>query len=159
MSCSTKTISLPHFEPLTLLKVFGLVNFIILVSERCCFASCGTPCCGGTRFAFSIIAFVASLAGTIIGAVGPVSIDLFSIFGASLGSLSKLVSTTSPGITFAWGPGFACAIVACLLQAGALALTSISFCTKPTPKQQVVMNQNNHASGYGQTTQSPLSRV
>ena len=71
--------------------------------------------------------------------------------------------TSSTTVTFAtyvtsgggsWAAGFACAIIATLLQAAALALIAVAFCAKADPKQQVVMSQNNFASGYSQNAQS-----
>jgi len=56
-----------------------------------------------------------------------------------------------------WGPGFGCSIASCLFQAIALALVAMAYCSKPSPNKAV--SSQNLASGYGQTTQSPLSRV
>lgn len=112
-----------------------------MISERACSASCGTPCCGIVRFAFSIIGLIGTLAGTIIGGAAPLATGI-------TGTLATLIS-----LGFTWGAGFACSIIACLLQAVALALTAMVFCSKGAPKQALGQNP------YAQTTQSPLSRV
>ena len=94
------------------------------------------------RFAFSIIGLIGTLAGTIIGGAAPLATGI-------TGTLATLISLGYG----TWGAGFACSIIACLLQAVALALTAMVFCSKGAPKQALGQNP------YGQTTQSPLSRV